>query len=352
YKPQLSEGASRDLVIRMVLQIASTASVELKIDPTVVLASRNYVNSTAQLKIIEHEAKAEPHPGKFAPPHEHPYEAAGSVAAHASNLNVHHNNPNLLINGGFQVWQRGENFADVLVGTYTADRWIFDDSDGTSRANIIKNAQSNFVFEIADVGSATVSVLDQKVEVLNQSQPLQFTFSAMLKKSPGTSASITMYDKTGAPFASKLISDSNEFQTVSVTGTLPVNNSTVNSRFQINSPQNGQSLEIAWAKLESGVVATVFEVPNYTTELLKCQHYYWTVDNFHYLYDAKKSTTNSGPTSTSILFSTVMRTTPTITLKNPSGDFNVQSVTKYGFELRGNSWGQCSFSGFSVSAEI
>lgn len=31
--------------------------------------------------------------------------------------------PNLLINGGFSVWQRGTNFSSVASGTYVADRW-------------------------------------------------------------------------------------------------------------------------------------------------------------------------------------------------------------------------------------
>ncbi|MCP4102602.1 MAG: phage tail protein [Lentisphaerae bacterium] len=89
YKPQLSEGASRDLVIRMVLQVSGTANVELKIDPAVVLATRDYADIVAQVKIAAHEAAINPHPGKYAPPHEHPYEAVGSVAAHKAEGNPH-----------------------------------------------------------------------------------------------------------------------------------------------------------------------------------------------------------------------------------------------------------------------
>ncbi|NME01782.1 phage tail protein [Aeromonas sp. DNRA1] len=43
YKPLLSEGSGRTQVIRMVLIVSSTSSVELKIDPAVVLATRKYV---------------------------------------------------------------------------------------------------------------------------------------------------------------------------------------------------------------------------------------------------------------------------------------------------------------------
>ena len=43
YKPQLSEGSSRDLVIRVYIEVVNTEVVELKVDPSVVLASRQWV---------------------------------------------------------------------------------------------------------------------------------------------------------------------------------------------------------------------------------------------------------------------------------------------------------------------
>ncbi|ALN97536.1 phage tail protein [Aeromonas sp. ARM81] len=44
YKPNLSSGSGRTLTIRMVLIVSDTSAVELKIDPSVVLATRNYVD--------------------------------------------------------------------------------------------------------------------------------------------------------------------------------------------------------------------------------------------------------------------------------------------------------------------
>lgn len=43
YKPVLAEGSTTDLVIRVIVQLSNTASVQLKIDPAVVLASRKWV---------------------------------------------------------------------------------------------------------------------------------------------------------------------------------------------------------------------------------------------------------------------------------------------------------------------
>ncbi|WNN43762.1 phage tail-collar fiber domain-containing protein [Winslowiella toletana] len=69
YKPQLQEGSGRTQTIRMMLIVSSTSAVTLKIDPSVVLATRQYVDD----KVIEvkayadgvmaaHLAAAGPHP--------------------------------------------------------------------------------------------------------------------------------------------------------------------------------------------------------------------------------------------------------------------------------------------------
>ncbi|HHH0169498.1 TPA: phage tail protein [Yersinia enterocolitica] len=68
YKPQLQEGSGRTQTVRMVLIVGSTEAVTLKIDPSVVLATRKYVDD----KVIEvraytdglltaHLAAADPH---------------------------------------------------------------------------------------------------------------------------------------------------------------------------------------------------------------------------------------------------------------------------------------------------
>ncbi|MBW5826015.1 phage tail protein [Yersinia kristensenii] len=73
YKPQLQEGSGRTQTVRVVLIVSSTEAVTLKIDPSVVLATRKYVDD----KVIEvkayadglmaaHLAAADPH-SQYAP---------------------------------------------------------------------------------------------------------------------------------------------------------------------------------------------------------------------------------------------------------------------------------------------
>jgi hypothetical protein len=57
YKPLLAEGAGREQIIRMIIIVNSTDAVTLKIDPSVVLATREYVDDA-----IETHAKSRNHP--------------------------------------------------------------------------------------------------------------------------------------------------------------------------------------------------------------------------------------------------------------------------------------------------
>ncbi len=59
YKPQLQEGSGRTQTIRMILIVSSTAAVTLKIDPSVVLATRQYVDKKTDDKAIEVKAYAD-----------------------------------------------------------------------------------------------------------------------------------------------------------------------------------------------------------------------------------------------------------------------------------------------------
>lgn len=68
YKPQLAEGSGRTQTVRMILITSSTDNVTLKIDPSVVLATRQYVDDKVlELKVYvddqmaKHLAAADPH---------------------------------------------------------------------------------------------------------------------------------------------------------------------------------------------------------------------------------------------------------------------------------------------------
>lgn len=57
YKPQMAEGSARTQVVRMVLLVSSVAAVELKVDPSVVLATREFVTTTVAAELAKLDAK-------------------------------------------------------------------------------------------------------------------------------------------------------------------------------------------------------------------------------------------------------------------------------------------------------
>ncbi|HAW3357675.1 TPA: phage tail protein [Escherichia coli] len=68
YKPQLQEGSGRTQTIRMILVVTNTAAITLKIDPSVVLATRKYVDDEVlELRLYvddqmrKHIAAQDPH---------------------------------------------------------------------------------------------------------------------------------------------------------------------------------------------------------------------------------------------------------------------------------------------------
>ena len=69
YKPLMAEGSGRTQVVRIVLIVASTAAIELKIDPSIILATRKYVDDQdivvraySDEQLAKHLAAADPHP--------------------------------------------------------------------------------------------------------------------------------------------------------------------------------------------------------------------------------------------------------------------------------------------------
>ncbi len=57
YKPLLAEGAAKDMVIRVIIQVSNASVVNLTIDPSVVVATNQAIDNG----IAAHEGKANPH---------------------------------------------------------------------------------------------------------------------------------------------------------------------------------------------------------------------------------------------------------------------------------------------------
>lgn len=155
-------------------------------------------------------------------------------------VNNHITSPNLLVNPGFSINQRGGSSYST-ANQYTVDRWMLESgSVSTTSGN---NGLS--------LSNASVC---QFIEGMEQLSGTVMTLSAFLggalKKVSGV-LSTSAVSENGLSF----VWTSTGYIKVGITG----------------------SGSLEWAKLELGSTATPYSPPDYTSELLKCQRYYYAI---------------------------------------------------------------------------
>lgn len=168
-------------------------------------------------------------------------------------------NPNLLINGDFQIWQRGTEF-NRLRWTYTADRWRIRDT------TTVKKENNSIVLETEVRGGGIM----QALEFSDFYKGRVLTFSINMKtNSTNNPFKVYVWDGNKTILCA---SSNTEFKTL--TNTLRVSENATLLHFCIETEtDNNTVLTINWAKLEWGEVATPFIPRQYTEELVSCQRY-------------------------------------------------------------------------------
>lgn len=51
YKPKIDEGSSKDLYVRMIIEVSNASSITLKVDPTIIIATRKFVDDKIALSV-------------------------------------------------------------------------------------------------------------------------------------------------------------------------------------------------------------------------------------------------------------------------------------------------------------
>ena len=201
--------------------------------------------------------------------------ARAALEAHAGNADIHVtaeeksawdglSNPNLLINPDFRVNQRGQ--AEYTSG-YTVDRWY---SPGKCSAAPISGGVK---LTSTVTASSTTHAFWQDFEF--PLPPGKYTLSLKAAAVTGVwAARIRTVTAAGDYFDSYYTLALREgVNKVSVD--LPDGEyiSAVSIGFN-KGTEAGNSLKLAWAKLEGGSLATPFVPPDYAAELAKCQRFY------------------------------------------------------------------------------
>ena len=243
---------------------------------------------------------------------------------------------NAIINGNFDVWQRGTSF--TAAGTiYSADRWEF--SNGSASIDVVRGGFSAGQTEVPNNPRYYIQAIKNAVSGQNQfrqkiegvdtfaGETVTLSFYANTSSTLvldvfqnfGTGGSSQVQTHTDAAIAT--VSSATSWDRMEVTFTLPsISGKTVNNADSYvlirikESEATTNHVSITQVQLEAGSVATPFERRSYGEELALCQRYYETngsTQNEEASLSVSSSVTNVKPN-----FQVTKRTIPTITYSN------------------------------------
>lgn len=224
---------------------------------------------------------------------------AAAFAGYLDNLP----NRNRIINGLFDIWQRGTSFAAIATGTYTADRWVYTQTGagGSRSVSQQSNALGTLIggmqakqflrLDIATLGSATAQTIGQRIEDVRTFADETISISCMVKgtltgavtlnvlqnfgSGGSPSATVTTAVGTYTPTAS-WVRQTFTIAVPSISGkTLGSTADTHYLELQFDCGNKTGQLDIWGVQLEQNTTATILEREPIQQTLAKCQRYYW-----------------------------------------------------------------------------
>ena len=244
---------------------------------------------------------------------------------------------NYIINGNFDIWQRGTSETGRTSSGFLADRWYINPSGGSvdssrqqftaGQTDVPNEPQYFYRFENT-VANDNVG-LWQKFEDVRTfaGQTITLSFYAKYTTNKPTNLFIDLNQNFGSSGSSEVstsvFDDTNPYTTswqkFTYTVTVPsISGKTINANNYIgirfgNRTNETFDFDIAQVQVEVGSVATNFEYRHIGEEIALCNRYYQNIatGNRYTIYGALQSTTEFRGL---MPCSGVMRATPTITL--------------------------------------
>jgi hypothetical protein len=204
---------------------------------------------------------------------------------------------NKIINGDFNIWQRGTTIASGSTA-FCADRWSKNSSTGTiSQSTDIPTGQG-FSYSMQTVASSQAICILQPVELVATGRAGEFsvgstwTYSFWMKGTSAGSIGLSFEFRDEGISATNLVTAATGTTinyttswakytvTFTITGT-PAGTNTSLSVILFQSSQTN-TVHFTGAQLEKGSIATPFEFRPRQVELAMCQRYYEALSTHSY----------------------------------------------------------------------
>lgn len=287
YKPVVANGASKDLNVRTIFEVSNAENVTLNINPSVIIATKEDINNLQE-----------------------------QITDNATQLNDLAN-PNLLINGGFQVAQRGTTFS-TINSKYTLDRWCFNQY-ATGSVEKVSNGVK----------------LTSTSEYFWMTQYFEEDLKAYLS---GKTITCSLMLSTGTKIVLTGVAGSKNLTTPWTENVALVFTDTCEYQIRV---KDGSVATIVWAKLELGAVATPFIPRPYGEELALCQRFYYEENWSNVVNKVLFKIATSNCDRGSVCFPVTMRINPTLSI---TWSDETESHAEY---IQGKGYDSLTTSGFT-----
>ena len=260
FKPLLAQGSGKTQVVRMNFIVTSAANVTLKVDPGVVLATRRYVDDAVE---------------------------------------THRFRKNHLINGNFDIWQRGlsgqvGNLSGAAQSLYGPDRWLvyLPEYSTALWEQLTFRPGTGFNegrsgLRVSRSGSSDGMNICQRIEGVETCSGKRVTVSFHMRSSINHICGVILRQSFGVGGSDAgagvgtQVSVTTTFKKYVVTLDVPSTSGKTRApagdylELVFGSLGKGAySLDLASVQVERGIVATDFELRPLAYELMLCQRYY------------------------------------------------------------------------------